>query len=225
MILTALAMVFTTLLLVANIIAVKLIGVNGWVVPVAVIAYPLTFLVTDTIAELYGRRIATRVVWLGFAVNVLMVALIYLGKIIPPASFWEGQDAYNTMLGSVPRIVLASMLAYLASQHHDVFAFNFWRRLTNGRFLWLRNNASTMVSQGIDTVLFITVAFAGTIPLQVLFNMIIGQYVIKLVIAILDTPLCYGLVALIKRRGYLTGRGSTIARYWVGRALLEIEDY
>lgn len=201
MILTALAMVFATLLLVANIIAVKLIGVNGWVVPVAVIAYPLTFLVTDTIAELYGRRMATRVVWLGFAVNVLMVALIYVGKIIPPASFWEGQDAYNTMLGSVPRIVLASMLAYLASQHHDVFAFHFWRRLTNGRFLWLRNNASTMVSQGIDTVLFITVAFAGTIPLQVLFNMIIGQYVIKLVIAILDTPLCYGLVAFIKRRG------------------------
>ena len=200
MILTALAMVFATLLLVANIIAVKLIGVNGWVVPVAVIAYPLTFLVTDTIAELYGRRIATRVVWLGFAVNVLMVALIYVGKIIPPASFWEGQDAYDTMLGSVPRIVLASMLAYLASQHHDVFAFHFWRRLTNGRFLWLRNNASTMVSQGIDTVLFITIAFAGTIPLQVLFNMIIGQYVIKLVIAILDTPLCYGLVALIKRR-------------------------
>lgn len=194
-------MVFATLLLVANIIAVKLIGVNGWVVPVAVIAYPLTFLVTDTIAELYGRRMATRVVWLGFAVNVLMVALIYVGKIIPPASFWEGQDAYNTMLGSVPRIVLASMLAYLASQHHDVFAFHFWRRLTNGRFLWLRNNASTMVSQGIDTVLFITVAFAGTIPLQVLFNMIIGQYVIKLVIAILDTPLCYGLVAFIKRRG------------------------
>lgn len=201
MILTALAMVFATLLLVANTIAVKLIAVNGWVVPVAVIAYPLTFLMTDTIAELYGRRIATRVVWLGFAVNVLMVALIYVGKIIPPASFWGGQDAYNTMLGSVPRIVLASMLAYLASQHHDVFAFHFWKRLTNGKALWLRNNASTMVSQGIDTVLFITIAFVGTVPLQVLLNMVIGQYVIKLVIAVLDTPLCYGLVALIKRMG------------------------
>jgi len=193
-------MAFATLLLIANTIAVKLIGVNGWVVPVAVIAYPLTFLVTDTIAELYGRRIATRVVWLGFAVNVLMVALIYVGKIIPPASFWEGQDAYNTMLGSVPRIVLASMLAYLASQHHDVFAFHFWRRLTNGRFLWLRNNASTMVSQGIDTVLFITIAFIGVVPTHVLLDMIVAQYVIKLFIAIADTPLCYALVALIRRR-------------------------
>jgi len=180
--------------------AVKLINIGPWVVPVAVIAYPFTFLVTDTIAELYGRRVTTRVVWLGFVMNIIMVALIYLGKIIPPSSFWEGQDAYNTMLGAVPRIALASMVAYLISQHHDVFAFHFWRRRTSGKHLWLRNNASTMVSQGIDTVLFITVAFAGTIPLQVLFNMIIGQYVIKLVIAILDTPLCYGLVALIKRR-------------------------
>jgi len=194
-------MVFATLLLVANIIAVKLIGVNGWVVPVAVIAYPLTFLVTDTIAELYGRRIATRVVWLGFAVNVLMVALIYVGKIIPPASFWEGQDAYNTMLGAVPRIVLASMVAYLVSQHHDVFAFDFWRRRTKGRFLWLRNNASTMVSQGIDTLLFITIAFAGIVPTHILLNMILGQYIIKLCIAAADTPLCYALVNLIRRKG------------------------
>jgi len=198
--LVSLSMAFTTLLIVANLMAVKLINIGPWVVPVAVIAYPFTFLVTDTIAELYGRRVTTRVVWLGFVMNIIMVALIYLGKIIPPSSFWEGQDAYNTMLGAVPRIALASMVAYLISQHHDVFAFHFWRRRTSGKHLWLRNNASTMVSQGIDTVLFITVAFAGTIPLQVLFNMIIGQYVIKLVIAILDTPLCYGLVALIKRR-------------------------
>ena len=201
MALVSLSMAFATLLVVANIIAGKLISVGMWVVPVAVIAYPLTFLVTDTIAELYGRRIATRIVWVGFAVNVLMVALVYVGKIIPPASFWEGQDAYNTILGSVPRIVLASMLAYLASQHHDVFAFHFWKRLTKGRFLWLRNNASTMVSQGIDTVLFITIAFIGVVPTNVLLNMIVGQYVIKLGIAMVDTPICYVLVGLLRRKG------------------------
>ena len=204
MALLSLSMAFTTLLIVANIIAGKLIGIGAWVVPVAVIAYPLTFLVTDTISEVYGRRIATRVVWFGFAMNLLMVLLIYIGKIIPPASFWEGQDAYNTMLGSVPRIVLASMLAYLASQHHDVFAFHFWRKVTRGRFLWLRNNASTMVSQGIDTVLFITIAFFGVVPTQVLLNMILAQYVIKLFIALADTPLCYALVALIRSKGIKT---------------------
>ena len=200
MALVSLSMAFATLLVVANIIAGKLISIGMWVVPVAVIAYPLTFLVTDTIAELYGRSTATRVVWLGFAMNVLMVALIYVGKIIPPASFWEGQDAYNMILGSVPRIVLASMLAYLVSQHHDVLAFHFWKRLTKGRFLWLRNNASTMISQGIDTLIFISIAFLGTVPLQVLLNMIAAQYVIKLFIAIADTPLCYALVGLIRRK-------------------------
>lgn len=201
MALVSLSMAFATLLVVANIIAGKLISVGMWVVPVAVIAYPLTFLITDTIAELYGRRVATRIVWVGFAVNVLMVILIYLGKIIPPASFWEGQDAYNAILGSVPRIVLASMVAYLASQHHDVFAFHFWKNVTKGRFLWLRNNASTMVSQGIDTVLFITIAFVGVVPTNVLLDMIVAQYVIKLVIAVLDTPICYVLVGLLRRKG------------------------
>lgn len=201
MTLVGLAMAFSCLLIVANIMAVKLISVGTFVVPVAVIAYPFTFLLTDTISEVFGRRVATNVVWLGFAMNVLMVILIHVGKIIPPASFWEGQEAYNTLLGSVPRIVLASMIAYLASQHHDVFAFHFWRRLTKGRFLWLRNNASTMVSQGIDTVLFISVAFAGTVPINILLNMMVGQYVIKLMIAVLDTPFCYAIVRFIRRKG------------------------
>ena len=201
MALVSLSMAFATLLLVANIIAVKLISIGEWIVPVAVIAYPLTFLVTDIINELYGRHTATRVVWIGLAVNVLMVILIYVGKIIPPASLWEGQEAYTTMLGAVPRIVLASMVAYLVSQHHDVFAFDFWRRRTKGRFLWLRNNASTMVSQGIDTLLFISIAFVGIVPTHVLLNMILGQYIIKLCIAVADTPLCYALVNLIRRKG------------------------
>lgn len=83
------------------------------------------------------------------------------------------------MLGSVPRIVLASMLAYLASQHHDVFAFNYLRKLTKGKALWLRNNVSTMVSQGMDTVIFTSIAFVGTIPLNVLLNMILGQYIVS----------------------------------------------
>ena len=200
MALVSLSMAFTTLLIVANILAVKLINIGSWVVPVAVIAYPFTFLVTDTIAELFGRRMATRVVWVGFAMNLLMVALIYVGKVIPPAIFWQGQDAYNTILGSVPRIVLASMLAYLVSQHHDVIAFHLWRRLTKGKWLWLRNNASTMVSQGIDTLIFISIAFVGVVPTNVLLNMIVAQYVIKLCIAVADTPLCYALVWFIRRR-------------------------
>ncbi len=200
MILVVLATLFTTCLIVANIIAVKLISIGGWVVPAGVIAYPLTFLFTDVIAELYGRKIASRVVWAGFGANLLMVVLIFGGKILPEATIWQGQPAYESILGMVPRIVLASMIAYLISQHHDVFAFHFWRQKTKGRFLWLRNNASTMVSQALDTGLFITIAFWGTVPTEVVIEMLLTQYVIKLVIAAGDTPFCYLLVALLKNR-------------------------
>jgi len=200
MILVILASLFTTCLLIANILAVKLISIGGWVVPAGVIAYPLTFLFTDVISELYGRRIASRVIWAVFGANLLMVVFVLGGKLLPPAPFWEGQAAYESILGTVPRIVLASMIAYLVSQHHDVFAFHFWRRKTKDRFLWLRNNASTMVSQGLDTGLFITIAFWGMVPADILINMLLTQYVIKLVIAVCDTPFCYLLVALLRNK-------------------------
>jgi len=198
MILAVLATLFVTCLLVANIITVKLVSIGGWVVPAGVIAYPLTFLFTDVITELYGRRIASRVVWLGFGANILMVILVFGGGLLPPAPFWEDQPAYESILGMVPRIVLASMIAYLISQHHDVFAFHFWRKKTKARFLWLRNNASTMVSQALDTGVFITIAFWGLVPTGILVNMLVSQYIIKLAIAAVDTPFCYILVGLLK---------------------------
>ena len=200
MVLAVLATLFVTCLITANIITVKLISVWGWVVPAGIIAYPLTFLFTDVITELYGRKTASRVVWLGFGASILMVILVIGAGLLKPAAIWEGQVAYESVLGMVPRIVLASMIAYLVSQHHDVFAFSFWRRKTKARFLWLRNNASTMASQALDTGLFITIAFWGTVPNNILVNMLVTQYVIKLVIAALDTPFCYLMVNLLKRK-------------------------
>ncbi len=200
MVLVVLATLFTTCLLVANIITVKLISIAGWVVPAGVIAYPLTFLFTDVITELYGRRTAAKVVWLGFGANLLMVILVFGAKLLPVAPLWEDQAAYESILGVVPRIVLASMVAYLISQHHDVFAFHFWREKTRARFLWLRNNASTMVSQALDTGIFITIAFWGTVPTDVLTEMLLTQYVIKLIIAACDTPFCYLLVGWLKEK-------------------------
>ncbi len=200
MILVVLATLFTPCLIVANIIAVKLISIGGWVVPAGIIAYPLTFLLTDVIAELYVRKIASRVVWAGFGANILMLILIFGGRLLPVAAIWVGQPAYESILGTVPRIVLASMIAYLISQHYDVFAFHFWRQKTKGRFLWLRNNASTMVSQALDTGLFITIAFWGTVPTAVVTEMLLTQYVMKLIIAACDTPFCYLLVVLLKNR-------------------------
>lgn len=200
MIFPALAMTFVTLLVVANIVAVKPVSLYGLVLPAGTIAYPLTFLVTDTISELYGRKVATRVVWYGFALSAVMVVLVHIAKILPPADFWEGQQAYETILGSVPRVVLASLCAYLVSQHSDVLLFHRLRRITNSRHLWLRNNASTMVSQAIDTSLFISIAFAGAVPADVLWGMMATQYLVKVGVAAVDTPLVYALVRWIRAR-------------------------
>jgi uncharacterized integral membrane protein (TIGR00697 family) len=121
----------------------------------------------------------------------------------PPASFWPHQQAYETILGSSTRIIVASLIAYLLSQYHDVWAFHIWKRFTGDRFLWLRNNASTMISQLFDSVVFITIAFYGIMPL---LPLIVGQWVVKAGIALLDTPLVYLFVYLVRRR--LASMGS-----------------
>ena len=197
-----LSSLFAGALLVANFIAVKIVAVGPLIVPAGIIAYPLTFLLTDTIAEVYGRDTARRVVWTGFGVNLLAVVLVMLALRLPPAPFFAGEAAFGATLGLVPRIVLASLTAYLVSQHHDVLAFHFWRRLTGGRHLWLRNNASTVVSQALDTVLFITIAFVGTMPLGVVVSLVVWQYLAKVIIAAADTPLCYLLVGWARGEGW-----------------------
>jgi len=177
----------------ANILsAAKLISIFGYTIDAGIICYPLTFLFTDAIAEVWGKGIARTVIWVGFAANAVLVLLVWVGEILPPSPEWGNQELYQGILGSVPRIVLASMVAYLISQHHDVFAFHFWRNKTKGRRLWMRNNLSTVVSQGLDTVIFGIIGFYGVVPLSVLFGeLILVQYVIKLGVALLDTPFCY----------------------------------
>ncbi len=198
--LVALSMIFATLVVVANVLAVKPLDVNGWAVPAGILAYPFTFLVTDTISELYGRRTASRLVWMGLFLSALMVLLVYVAKILPAADFWDDQAAFETILGSVPRIVLASLVAYLISQHTDVLLFHLFRRITNKRHLWLRNIGSTTVSQAIDTALFVSIAFTGTFPAGEVWKLMYTQYLIKLGVAVFDTPIVYALVSYLRPR-------------------------
>jgi len=198
MYLVALSMIFAVLILVANITAVKIIAIGSESIDAGIIAYPLTFLISDVISEIYGRKTATKIIWLGFAVNVMMVVMIFIAGKIPAAPFWIDQTAYDTILGSVPRIVIASMVAFLVSQNHDVLAFDMWKKITGGKYLWLRNNASTSVSQAIDTVIFVLLAFAGTYSWSTIWSMIWVTYVIKLAVALADTPFVYLLVWKIK---------------------------
>lgn len=191
---------FVAVLTISNIIANKIVSVGIWIVPAAIFAYPITFALTDIISEIYGKKAAKQVVWLGLWANVLLVGFVQLAIYLPPAPFYQLNDAFKNVLGGTFRIVIASLIAYLVSQSHDVWAFHMWKKLTKGKHLWLRNNASTMVSQLIDSVLFISIAFYGIVPNNVLINMILSQYSIKLIIALIDTPFVYLVVK------FLTGK-------------------
>ncbi|MCK4824106.1 queuosine precursor transporter [bacterium] len=185
------------LVVVANIIASKIVTFGPFVVPAAVIVYASTFPITDILSEKWGKQQARKAVWAGFYANVVLVVAILIAINWTAAPFAKDfSEKFASVLGLVPRVVLASMVAYLLSQHHDIFAFHFWRDKTGGKHLWLRNNASTMVSQAIDTVIFITIAFYGVMDIAPLM---IGQYVVKIIIAIIDTPFIYGILWIINR--------------------------
>ncbi len=198
--LSVLQSLFVAGLVVSNIIAAKVVVIWKLVVPAAIIVYPFTFLLTDIIGELYGKNEADRTVWYGFMASLFAMVVVYAGMLLPPAPFMQKQQgAYELLMGPNRRIVLASLLAYVCSQKHDVWAFHLWKRLTKGRYKWLRNNLSTMTSQLLDTVIFIGIAFWGVVPQ--LGEMILGQYVLKLLIAVIDTPLFYAFTVERRRHG------------------------
>lgn len=195
--LVLLGALFVGALVAANVIAAKIVTIGPLFVPAGVLAYSITFAVTDTIGEVWNRRITQIVVNAGFAVLVLVWALITLALHWPAAPFWPHQEAFAQTLGSTSRIILASLIAYGVSQTLDVWVFSRLKTLTRGRWLWLRNNVSTFLSQLVDTVIFITIAFYGELPI---LQLMWAQLLVKYGIALLDTPVVYGLVYLVRRR-------------------------
>jgi len=192
-----LASMFVASLTIASILASKIVVIGGIFVPAGILAYSVTFLMSDTISEIWGRRVAGSVVISGFLSLVMVFCLIRLAIAMPSAPFWGGQEAFSSILSSSSRIIVASLVAYLISQYHDVWLYHLLKDKTSGKFLWLRNNASTAVSQLLDSVIFITIAFYGVMPIVPL---ILGQWFVKLVIAAIDTPLVYILVGFLKKR-------------------------
>jgi uncharacterized integral membrane protein (TIGR00697 family) len=195
--LVLLASIYAGSLVLAAILASKIIRAGPLVVPAGVLAYSLTFIVTDVISEVWGKEKAKSVVLGGFIALILAFVLTNISILWPSAPFWPHQQAFKTILSSSSRIMVASLTAYLLSQYHDVWAFHFWKKVTTDRFLWLRNNASTVISQLLDSVVFITIAFYGVVPLG---SLILGQWVAKVGIALLDTPLVYLVVYLVRRQ-------------------------
>lgn len=190
--------IFITSLIVANILASKVVTIWGFVLPAAVVAYPLTFLMTDVIGEIWGKEEANRTVRNGFICQAISLILILLAIMLPVAPFADNQAEFQAILGQSFRVVFASMVGYLVAQCNDVFIFHKLKEKYNGKHKWLRNNVSTLLSQLLDTAIFITIAFIGTVPN--ILTMILSQYAVKAAYALLDTPFFYLLTRQKERQ-------------------------
>jgi len=198
-----LSAIFIASLVTCNLIANKFVtvdlGFKVFIVSAGILPYPLTFLVTDLISELYGQKKANLVVLSGFVASMFVLLFLWLGgqfNAIP--SSIVNDDIYNSVFQNAWRIIAASMIAYLFAQFIDVRIFHFWKRLTNGKHLWLRNNGSTIASQLVDTTLVIMILFVGVWDLDQIYSAIIDGWLFKMLMAAIDTPIIYGIIHLLK---------------------------
>lgn len=199
--LDAITALFVTTLVLSNVIAGKLVAFTPAVIlPAAVILFPLTYILGDVLTEVYGYQRCRRVIWIGFGCNAVAVAAIAIGGALPPAGFWDGQDAYVRTLGAVPRIVAASFLAYLMGEFVNSFVLAKLKVATSGRLLWLRTVGSTVVGQLVDSGVFITVAFLGILPADQVLWLVVAQWLFKVAYEAIATPLTYAVVGWLKRR-------------------------
>lgn len=190
---------FITCLLISNVIAGKLVSIAGVVLPSAVILFPITYILGDVFTEVYGFRKTRLVIWGGFAANLLM-SLVFLAAVaLPSPSFFADSAAYAKVLGTTPRIVFASLAAYWAGEFANSIVLSLLKKATKGRHLWMRTIGSTIAGQALDTALFIAIGFLGEVPLPVLLQMMIAQYLFKVSYEVIGTPLTYLIVGKIKK--------------------------
>ena len=194
---------FVALLIVCNLIANKFVLVDlsflgfsePFILSAGVLPYPLTFLITDVLSEFYGKKRTNRVIITGFIASVIILGVLLLGSVFPSIEGSPVNDQeYNIIFKNSWRVIGASMLAYLSAQLVDVKLFHFWKSLTKGKHLWLRNNGSTIVSQFVDTVLVVSVLFIGVKSFEEIQSMIFDGWLFKVLAALLDTPIFYLLV-------------------------------
>ena len=198
-----LAGIFIASLVTCNLIANKFVtvdlGFKVFIVSAGILPYPFTFLVTDLISELYGQKKANLVVFAGFISSMFVLLFLWLGgqfNAIPDSLVTD--QTYDSVFRNAWRIIAASMTAYLFAQFVDVRIFHFWKKLTNGKHLWLRNNASTVESQLLDTILVIFILFFGVWGTDQIISAIIDGWLFKMLMALVDTPIIYGIIYLLK---------------------------
>ncbi|MBP5262640.1 MAG: queuosine precursor transporter [Clostridiales bacterium] len=193
--------IFVTCLLLSNLIAGKMWAVTETVtLPAAVILFPVTYIIGDVFTEVYGFRKARTIIWLGFACSFFAV-LVYLITIdLPHPGFWENQGAYEAVLGTTPRVACASFAGYLFGEFSNSIILSKMKVLTNGKNLWMRTILSTVVGEGLDSIIFILVSFWGTMDNSQVLKMIVFQYLFKVSYEVIFTPVTYGVVRWVKKK-------------------------
>ncbi len=200
--LTLLTAIFVGGYLAANTLGSKVTVIWGIAMSVGMFAYPLTFMVTDAVSEVYGKKYAKQIVWAALITQVLVLILTYVAIKMPAASRYQLNDEYVQVFSNSIRMIIASLIAFAISQTHDIWAFDFWKKKTHGKMLWLRNNASTFVSQAIDTLLFMFIAFYGIndkFTIMFVLQLSLTYWLLKITFAALDTPFVYLIVRWLKK--------------------------
>lgn len=196
---TLIAVLFAAVLLVSNVASSKLTGFWGLTLDAGTVLFPLSYIFGDVLTEVYGYAAARRVIWMGFA-STLMASLVFmLVGVLPAAPEWGGQDAYQAILGLTPRIVLASLAAYLAGQFINSIILAKMKVALQGRMLWARTIGSTLVGELADSALFVVVAFWGIFEPSVIVALIVSNYLFKVAVEVLFTPATYAVVGYLKR--------------------------
>ncbi len=195
----SITVLFVVTLLISNTVAVKIVGFGPFAESGATILFPIVYIFGDVLTEVYGFRASRIVVWSGFFALMLMSLAYTIVQYLPPASFWVDQGAYDVILGAAPRIAIASMCAYLFGEFTNAYILSRMKVRTEGARLWQRTIGSTLVGQGVDTVIFNCIAFAFVFSWYELATVIVTGYVLKVGYEILATPLTYRVIAYLKK--------------------------
>ena len=190
---------FVAVLLISNIASSKIVEIWKFTFDGGTILFPLSYIFGDILTEVYGYRRSRRVIWIGFFCALLMSLTLGLIGLIKPASGWEFQEAYMRILGQTPRIVSASLIAYFAGEFSNSFVLAKMKILTKGKWLFTRTISSTIIGEGIDTVVFVVIAFLGVYSNSLVLLIIISNYIFKVSLEIIFTPLTYKIVGFLKR--------------------------
>ncbi len=193
--------IYVACLLLSNLVAGKMWAVSENItLPAAVVLFPITYIFGDIFTEVYGFKKARGVIWMGFACSFFAV-LVYLVTIkLPHPGFWENQEAYEIVLGTTPRVALASFTGYLFGEFSNSMILSKLKVATKGKKLWVRTIGSTLVGEGFDSIIFVTISFLGTMETSTVLQMILFQYLFKVAYEIVLTPVTYWVVGWIKNK-------------------------